>query len=344
MPGRSARSFFLLVSLSLAGTLGISSAAHAQPIPRDEYLRFVPLEVPRVIRATPTSERLHLYGNPASPEYRDVHPSDGMDDRRFAVLKELSVRFAPFLVQNTWGVPMDIKGFREDGVAMRLNIDTWNLMTRPKSLKNIEDISFFPIAPVPCRGPVDVDVDLSAADISRLRDADCRVQQLMEEYDPFLPATSRLRTEAKDIFDDWFEVLWLDYPGRGPKEWREIFENPVNETLREKWRGEVQIYSHPFLREVVGSGRGVGGPRRLRVHPPVLVLLPDERRGQQPRRGLGAHQRGRVAQGPGDPEPDRRRGSGSHRWRVERRDGPAGARHQAGGLLLPFQGDEARLL
>ncbi len=325
MPGRSARSFFLLVSLSLAGTLGISSAAHAQPIPRDEYLRFVPLEVPRVIRATPTSERLHLYGNPASPEYRDVHPSDGMDDRRFAVLKELSVRFAPFLVQNTWGVPMDIKGFREDGVAMRLNIDTWNLMTRPKSLKNIEDISFFPIAPVPCRGPVDVDVDLSAADISRLRDADCRVQQLMEEYDPFLPATSRLRTEAKDIFDDWFEVLWLDYPGRGPKEWREIFENPVNETLREKWRGEVQIYSHPFLREVVGSA----GPDGYEFILQYWFFYPTNDGGNN-------HA--------GDWEHINVRGSGSHRWRVERRDGPAGARHQAGGLLLPFQGDEARLL
>jgi hypothetical protein len=244
-------SFFPII-LAVAATVGASKTAEAQPIPREEYIRFVPLEVPRVIRQTPTSERLHLYGNPADPEYMDVDPVDGMDDRRFAVFKELSVRFAPFMTQNTWGAPMDIKGFREDGVAMRLNIDTWNLMTRPKSLKNIEDVPFFPVAPVPCTGPVDIDVDLSAADIGRLRNADCRGEQLLEEYDPFLPATSRLRTEAKDIFDDWFEVLWLDYPGRGPKEWNEIFEDPVTEAYRDKWRGAVKIYSHPFLREVVG--------------------------------------------------------------------------------------------
>jgi hypothetical protein len=313
MPNYRARFSFLLASLAVAGTLGLCAPAHAQPIPRDEYLRFVPLEIPRVIRSTPTSERLHLYGDPADPEYRDVDPVDGMDDRRFAVFEDLSVRFAPFMMQNTWGIPMDFKKFRADDVAGLLNVDTWNLMTRPKSLTSTEEVPFFPIAPVPCTGPVDISVDLSMADIARLRNADCRVQQLMEEYDPFLPATARLRTESIEIFEDWFQVLWYDVPGRGPKEWREIFENPVNETLREKWRG-------------------------------LLVLLPDERRGQQPLRRLGAHQHRGFAQGSGDPELDRGRGSGSHRRRVEQRDGRSGARHQAGGLLLPFQSDEARLL
>jgi hypothetical protein len=245
---------FLLPLLSLAVSVGSPRPLQSQPIPRDEYIRFVPLEVPRVIRATPTSERLHLYGNPDDPDYRDVSPLDGMDDRRFEILEDLSIRFAPFLVQNTWGAPMDINMFRDDGMAMRLNVDTWNLMTRPKSLSSTEEVPFFPVAPVPCTGPVDIDMDLSAIEIGRLRNADCRVQQLMEEYDPFLPATALLRAEAKELFDDWFQVLWLDYPGRGPKEWREIFENPVNETLREEWRGAVKIYSHPFLREVVGAG------------------------------------------------------------------------------------------
>ncbi len=121
----------------------------------------------------------------------------------------------------------------------------------PKSLSTTEEVPFFPIAPVPCTGPVDISVNLSMADIARLRNADCRVQQLMEEYDPFLPATARLRTESIEIFEDWFQVLWYDVPGRSPKEWREIFENPVNETLRDKWRGFAKIYSHPFLREVL---------------------------------------------------------------------------------------------
>ncbi|MEJ2371863.1 MAG: hypothetical protein P8Y07_13570 [Gemmatimonadales bacterium] len=209
--------------------LGVSRPASAQPIPRDEYLRFVPLEIPRVIRQTPTSERLYLYGDPADPGYRDVDPYDGMDDRRFAVFKDLSVRFAPFMVQNTWAIPMDFKKFRSDGVAGLLNVDTWNLMTRPESLTSTEEVPFFPIAPVPCTGPVEISVDLSMTDIARLRDADCRVQQLMEEYDPF-----RHRCES------CAEALE-----------REIFENPVNEKLRDKWRGFAKIYSHPFLREVL---------------------------------------------------------------------------------------------
>lgn len=243
----------LILTAVVACTVVPSDAARGQAIPRDEYLRFVPLEVPRVIRATPTSERLHLYGNPADPAYTDENPVDGMDDGRFAVLKELSIRFAPFLVQNTWGVPMDLKMFRDDGVAGRLHVDTWNLMTRPKSLTSTEEVPFFPIAPVPCTGPVEIPVDLSAAEIARLREADCRVQQLIEDYDPFLPATARLRTESIEIFDDWFQVLWYDVPGRSPAEWKEAFENPVTEALREEWQSHVKIYSHPFLREVVSA-------------------------------------------------------------------------------------------
>ena len=253
MPRFLIRSALLLTAV-FACTLATSGDAFGQAIPRDEYLRFVPLEIPRVIRATPTSERLHLYGNPADPEYRDVDPFDGMDDRRFAIFKDLSVRFAPFMVQNTWSVPLDLKGFREDGVAGRLNVDTWNLMTRPNALTSTEEVPFFPIAAVPCTGPVDISVDLAAAEIARLRNADCRLQQLMEEYDPFLPATARLRTESIEIFDDWFQVLWFDVPGRGPKSWREAFENPVTEALREEWKSHIKIYSHPFLREVVGAG------------------------------------------------------------------------------------------
>lgn len=253
MARASARGALIGVAVTLVA-LAVPSKATGQAIPREEYLRFVPLEVPRVIRATPTSERLHLYGDVADPAYRDVDPVDGIDDRRFAALNDLSIRFAPFLVQNSWGVPMDLKKFREDGVAGRLHIDTWNLMSRPKSLTSIEEVPFFPIAAVPCTGSADPAVDLSAAEIARLRTADCRVQQLMEEYDPFRPATAPLRTEAVEVFDDWFQVLWFDLPGRGPQEWREIFENPVTQSLREEWRGYTKIYSHPFLREVVGPG------------------------------------------------------------------------------------------
>ena len=67
MPSKCARFFLFLIAFTSAAMFGLSSAANAQPIPREEYIRFVPLEVPRVIRQTPASERLHLYGQQGGP-------------------------------------------------------------------------------------------------------------------------------------------------------------------------------------------------------------------------------------------------------------------------------------
>ena len=113
--------FFVFTLLSLAWSAG---QADAQQIPRSEYLRYVPLEVPRIIRQTAASERLDLYGYRESPGYVDVAPVDGVDDRRHRVLEDLAVRFAPFLVQNSEAIPMDHK--KVWGGAYPLYVDSWN--------------------------------------------------------------------------------------------------------------------------------------------------------------------------------------------------------------------------
>lgn len=255
------RSLTLVVPVLLAVLAPLLTrvrSASAQAIPRDEYLHYVPLDVPRAIRQTPSSVLFSLYGDPLDPEYRDEAPLDGMDDRRHALFQELSVRFAPFMVQNTVDAPMDFKKFRDEGPAMHLNIDSWNVMTRPNRLTDQEHVDFFPIVPVPCEGDVVTDVAMNAQQLERLRASDCRVLKLLEQYDPYRPTTAPLRTESIETYDDWFQVLWLDYPGRSPREWKEIYENPVNETLREKWRGILKIYSHPYVREVVGPSGAEG--------------------------------------------------------------------------------------
>ncbi|MDP2483703.1 MAG: hypothetical protein Q8W45_10490, partial [Candidatus Palauibacterales bacterium] len=99
-------------------------SSEAQQIPRAEYLRYVPLEVPRIIRQTPASDRLHLYGDLDDPDYIDIAPVDGIDDRRHRTLQDLAVRFAPFLVQNSEGMPMDHK--QVWGGAYPLYVDDWN--------------------------------------------------------------------------------------------------------------------------------------------------------------------------------------------------------------------------
>ena len=58
------------VAVILLSWLAPAQSASAQQYPRDEYLRFVPLEVPRIIRQTPASERLHLYGDREDPRLR----------------------------------------------------------------------------------------------------------------------------------------------------------------------------------------------------------------------------------------------------------------------------------
>ena len=60
-----------LIAAALAAT---ASTAASQQIPSDEYLRYVPLEYPRVSRQTDASARLQLFGDRSDPQYRDEAP------------------------------------------------------------------------------------------------------------------------------------------------------------------------------------------------------------------------------------------------------------------------------
>jgi len=147
---------------------GLPASAVGQQIPRAEYLRYVPLEVPRIIRQTEASQRLSLYGDPESPEYVDVDPLDGMDDRRHAVLEELAVRFAPFLVQNTEMIPMDHEMVRDGPNA--LNVDSWNTAAGLDLVRQ-EAVDWMEVASDPC----------AAANPTA---DDCRLLELLEKYHP----------------------------------------------------------------------------------------------------------------------------------------------------------------
>ena len=87
--------------------------AQGQEIPRDEYLRYIPLEYPTIVRQTEASVEMDLFGDMDDPEYRDTDPVDGIDDRRHKVLLDLAVRFAPYLVLNSTMIPMDFRLFME---------------------------------------------------------------------------------------------------------------------------------------------------------------------------------------------------------------------------------------
>ena len=230
------------LSVCLLLLAGAFQRVGAQEIPRAEYLSYMPLEVPRIIRQTPASERLQLYGDRDSPGYRDVDPVDGIDDRRHDVLQALATRFAPFLVQNTEAVPMDLKLFGE-GRPFPLYIDTWNTATGVE-LVGEESIDWLNVASDPCT-PFNPTAD------------DCRLLELLEEYHPDRPASAFDRAEAIEPANEPFKVLWVDFPGESPKSWKEEFENQYSERLRREYRNFLKTYVHPFLEEVgpAGSGR-----------------------------------------------------------------------------------------
>ena len=98
-----------LLALYWTSALTLASAARglAQEIPRDTYLGYVPLIYPRLVRASPATERFHLFGDTSAAGYRDESPRDGIDDGRAAWLEALAVRFAPYMVRNTEERPLD---------------------------------------------------------------------------------------------------------------------------------------------------------------------------------------------------------------------------------------------
>ncbi len=215
----------------------------AQQIPRDEYLRYVPLEVPRIIRQTPASERLHLYGDRRDPDYIDVAPLDGVDDRRHQVLQDLSVRFAPFLVQNSEAIPMDHKTVW--GGPYPLYVDTWNTAMGLDLIRQ-ETVHWMEVAADPCH------------DANPTSD-DCRLLELLQKYDPDDPLYADAHTGAHDPQYKPFEVLWIDMPGHDPESWKEHWRNKFSRRLRSEYRDLMKTYVHPFLEDVSGpeGRRGV---------------------------------------------------------------------------------------
>ena len=120
---------------ALASTGALSNSLQAQAIPREEYLRYIPLRYPAMVRQTRASEAFDLYGDASDPRYRDVTRVDGIDDRRHQVLLDLSVRFAPYMVMNTTAVPMSWRRFVEEGSPFPLQVDSWDVSSRGMALE-----------------------------------------------------------------------------------------------------------------------------------------------------------------------------------------------------------------
>lgn len=221
-----------------------SGAATAQDMPKADYYRYLPLEVPRLVRQTQASSDVDLYGNRADPDYVDAAPRDGIDDRRYAVLQQLALRFAPFMVMNSTAVPMDFRRLSPVDIET-LHIDIWNTVAEGGVLVREETLNLRATAGDPC----------TAAELAvRSAKDDCRLRELLAHYDPDTPTSALTRARAIDPAEELFDVLYLDFPGHDEASWRAAFSDKTTGQLPSQYRGALRSFVHPFVNETPGSG------------------------------------------------------------------------------------------
>jgi hypothetical protein len=235
----------LLRAAAVVTAFAVTAAAADEPpplgahaIPPTAYLSYVPLDYPRIVRETPESELVQLYGDPASPGYVDVAPRDGVDDARGAHLLALAVRFSPYLVRNTTSIPMDWKQFMARPRSFPIHVDRWELATSPPSLVRREQVDLAGLAGAPCPGS-----DPAAAPLLD----DCALTRLLREFDPDAPGNVRGHTLADGARSALFTVLYLDFPGDDPESWKREYEAEFGGRLRREYQGFKKAYVHPFV-------------------------------------------------------------------------------------------------
>lgn len=216
----------------LAGPLPPSSAVVAQEVPRDEYLRFLPVDPHRIVSRTPASERLDLYGDRSHPEYLDRRPRDGIDDRRHDRLMELAVRFSPYMIRNTGAVPLHLQKFMQPDSAFPLRVDRWDVARPQPELVGRRRISL---------GETEGEADDEA------------LEELLLRYHPERPEHPGFRNAVTPAESHLVEVLFLDFPGGSLSEWQDEYENALSGRLAGRYEDARGIYCHPFLRRVPGA-------------------------------------------------------------------------------------------
>lgn len=240
--GRIALIFITVLVLDTIGVLHllVGLDAQGQEIPRDEYLRYLPLKYPTIVRQTEANAELHVFGNTEDPAYQDMKPMDGIDDRRHAVLLDLAAEFSPFLVLNSTLIPMDFRLFMRHKKVRFLSIDRWDVSSEPPKRVGSETINrqlfFHPISKSEFRS--------SATDIE-----DRRLLSLLEEFDPFTPGAA-YRSGTIGHGRTEFKVMFFDFPGDGEKTWKREYMNQNSEALPQVYEGFVKVFVHPFVESV----------------------------------------------------------------------------------------------
>jgi hypothetical protein len=213
----------------MAFTLSLS----AKEIPRNGYIKYLPITYPKIMAQTEASKIFCLYGDKKNPSYRDVDPVDGMDDRRMETLNNLAVRFAPYLVQNTSDAPMDFTYFAKNTEHFVLHADTWDITQETPRLIETDSVDF------------------------RTDDAD--LLSLIKEFSPGLSENNLSSKSKRNPSEEYFKVLYFDFPGQDEKSWRKKYETEVAKQQIGQKQDFVKTYVHMFISEEGAKSKGVSG-------------------------------------------------------------------------------------
>jgi len=225
----------LVAALVTATFVAAPATPAAAQIPRDQYLRYLPLEYPTLVRQTEASRRFALYGVPGDPGYRDAAPRDGMDDARAAWLQSLGVRFAPLMVRNTAFAPTDFRAFTQ-GSSFAINVDTWDLARDESSFLDHMEIELGGLTGSgQCTTPAAQESD------------DCRLLDLLERFGPERgPLEPEVSAGAEQ---ERFTVMYFDFPGYDEKTWKEAYLAPGGKAMTDAMLDVRRVFMHPFIAE-----------------------------------------------------------------------------------------------
>jgi hypothetical protein len=213
--------------------LGFTLSLSAKEIPRNEYIKYLPITYPKIMSQTEANKTFALYGDKNDPAYQDIDPVDGIDDRRFRVLENIAVRFAPYLVQNTSDAPMDFKHFAKNPHGLPLYEDTWDLAQETPRL-----------------------VRSNSVDI--LSD-DSRLLSLIEEFHPERLTNKESFEGKRNPSAEFFKVLYFDFPGQDEKSWDKKYETEVYKVQNKSAQSFVKSYVHMFITEENAKSSGAFG-------------------------------------------------------------------------------------
>ena len=201
--------------------LGLVLPVFSREIPRNEYILYMPITYSKIISQTEANIAFALYGDKNDPDYQDVNPVDGIDDQRFKVLKNLAIRFAPYLAQNTRHAPVDFKYFMKNIDPFPLYVDTWDISYEKPQLVESRSINF-------------------ASDDSQLL-------SLIKEFHPDHPTPNHFWSIKKNPSSEFFKVLYFDFPGHDEKSWGGNYERLISKIQNAFTPSFVKTFVHPFI-------------------------------------------------------------------------------------------------